>query len=78
MFVQSQNYNIPEIKDSKHLLPDNLYVNIYIYIGYSPAHPSSPRYAEIIDKGIRKLITSGEIQFFLKKYGLKEAVYMEK
>jgi hypothetical protein len=32
MFVQSQNYNIPEIKDSKYLLPDNLYVNIYSFL----------------------------------------------
>ncbi len=42
------------------------------YIAFSPAHPESHRYAEILSQGTEQLRASGELALILAKYGLKD------
>ena len=41
-----------------------------LYIAFSPAKPSSTRYAEVLTAGIKEMKASGELQQLLDKYGI--------
>ncbi len=43
-----------------------------LYVAFSPAHPASQKYAEIYDRGLRKLRTSGKLEEMLAKYEMKD------
>jgi polar amino acid transport system substrate-binding protein len=43
-----------------------------IYIGFSAAKPTAQAYADLLDKGIAELRTSGKLAEILGKYGLKD------
>lgn len=42
------------------------------YIAFSPEHPQSTRYAEILSQGMIKLRATGELAIILAKYGLTD------
>ena len=41
-----------------------------MYIAFSPAHPLSEKYAQILNQGITRLKQSGEFQRLQQKYQL--------
>lgn len=49
--------------------------NYPIYIGFSPVHPRSSEYAELINEGIQHLKTSGAMQEWLEKYHLTAEIF---
>ena len=46
--------------------------SVPVYIAFSPKHPKSKEYAQILSEGIKELRSSGELATILKKYGLKD------
>ncbi len=55
-----------QVKEAGGLGPDDL------YIAFSPKIEKSKEYAAILDKGVKELRASGELQKILDKYGLKD------
>lgn len=54
---------------SEIIIPESMAL---LYLCFSPMLESSPKYIEMLDKGIRELRESGELKEILDKYGLSD------
>lgn len=65
---QANAFRYAGSEDAKHVTPENSNV----YIAFSPENKHSKKYAQILTEGIRRMRSTGELQFILDKYGLSD------